>query len=53
MRGFILGVSTTLMFVTLVGAMWPSTGGTTAPGIVIEDGAGNALGTAANPIACQ
>lgn len=37
----------------LMSANWPSASGTTAQGVVIENGAGVALGTVANPLVCQ
>lgn len=38
----------------LTSANWPSTSGTTAEGVVIENGTtGVALGTASNPLVCQ
>jgi len=49
----IIAVSLTTIALLLGGANWPSTSGTTARGIVLEDGAGNVLGTAANPLRCQ
>src|SRR4051812_5387933 len=37
----------------LVAANWPSVSGSTSPGVVIEDGAGNKLGVAGAPVIVQ
>jgi hypothetical protein len=53
--GFRILSAAALMLVAaiLISANWPSASGTTAQGVVIENGAGVALGTVANPLVCQ
>jgi len=50
LRHVAVALSLTASALALAAANWPSSSGTTAPGFVIEDGAGNKLGAAGSPL---